>query len=164
MSTPLQLTVTIEDDKGKSSKHQIFLSYDEPTTLIDTLYTYAQEYAVTLNECIKGRITGISWSFSIPIPIAVNTVAEWDSDVEEKLEIKFRTLDRTYNKTTIPTFKYMESGVPVDDNSSGFDAYLYLLNLITSPPTTPNAYTLYGSNSRGIGELTLIDARETFSK
>jgi hypothetical protein len=164
MSAPIQLTVTIEDDKGKTSKHQIYLTYDEPTTKIDTLYTFAQEYAETLSACIKGRIAGLSWSFGVPLPLTIPTAAGWDSDVEEKLAVKFRTLDRTYSKTTIPTFKYMDSGVPVDDNSAGFDAYVYLLDLITTPSTTTNAYLLYGSNSRGVGTLTVVDEREIFVK
>jgi len=164
MATPVRLNITIEDDKGKKALHQVHFTYDEPTTKIDVLFSLAQAYVEVLDNCIKGRITGVSWSFPIPLPLTIKTSAGWDSDVEEKLKISLRSNDRLYSHTTIPTYSFMDSGVPVDDNSPEFDNYAILLQLIVNPFSVDDTYYLWGSNSRGSSSIEVVDEREIFVK
>lgn len=158
---PLQLTVTIEDDKGKSARHQIHISY-EATTTLESYYDYVRDYVARLDGCIKGRITGASLSWSVDLPV-LRTSADWDSDVEEKLLLKLRAVDNQSCVTTIPTFALMDSGVPVDDNTTAWDDYLYILDMMTVPQNTPADYPLSGQTSRG-EDLTgdIMEAREVF--
>lgn len=76
---PTQLTVSIEDDKGKIAKHSVYVS-----GTLAQLDLWLDEYLLRLSAVIDGAIVAASLTVGVDIPSAAPALPSPVADVEQR--------------------------------------------------------------------------------
>lgn len=110
-----KITLTIRDSKNKLGFLRFYISdndYGNVGTVIEDVIGFWQEASQRLDPLITGVIEGISWSIEIPLPAGLKTVAENDSDIEEKARLAFSPLGTAVEgyACEIPSFDHAYFG------------------------------------------------------
>jgi hypothetical protein len=97
----IQVALTIEDAKGKSS--HMFVNLPSATTVTNWAL-FVDAWALAIDAVTAGKITNLGVCYRVGLPGGLKAIANAASDVEEGARLAFRTANNWVTKFRIPTF------------------------------------------------------------
>lgn len=169
MALLAQVTLTIHDGKTRTGFVRFYLpdsAYGNVDEIITEVETYWQEVALRLDVLIGGVITNISVSFNVALPAGLKTMAENDSDIEEKARLVFSATGTAIEgyACEIPTFQHDRFGIFTKlafSDDSEVDAFTQIL---FAPSDTAGWTADYGGISDNRGNAILESTVPTLYK
>jgi len=97
----IQVTVSVEDAKGKTS--HMFIGLPSATSVINW-GLFAAAWATAVDAVMGGKITNLGVCYRVALPGGLKATADATSDVEEGGRMSFRTENNWISGFRIPTF------------------------------------------------------------
>jgi len=146
---------------GKTKKGSFSFNFN-PARTVDQIIGWIALVSVPLAVIVKGGITAITISRSVTPLIILPSVADDDSDIEEKMRTSMRTTTGFPAKSSIPTYDETLTNTGTNTVNQGIGAIIAFNTLLESGGTVAGV-NVSPSDSRGDDIETVTSQTEYFT-
>lgn len=154
-------SLTIRDEQGKTRVSSLHLNNDASESEAE-IVQFMQAYAALVDTLITGAIVDINLTQVVPLPGGIKTTALASSDVEEGALFVWLTTEGLPVQQRIPTFAE-DFILPGTDQVDRADPDVSdFVQITVAPIELPEEWSVFPSDSRGVGLQDVSSAKESF--